>query len=389
MNQFIKIILVLIFSTNLNANEQFFTITVCNNSDFQKALDCKNVVLKERKFDVIITKTKNTPYKTNYGNFETINDAINKMSGLSTYIKSLKPFVVKIDRKNSNFEFFEIYPKRIFILYGNIISFLKAKISIKIPDKIKKNFKKELNNILEFEKAKIEAEKIAKKKELTNNKKIAYITFDDGPILATQNILKVLSEEDIKATLFFVGFQIQSNKTIFLKAKNHPNVTLANHTYSHANGRYQKFYSNANSVVDDINKAQSLLPNSKKQLLRLAGRNVFRLPNIKSNDIAINSTQTAIEKLAYDAVYEAGYNIYGWDVEWRFDRFGKPTQTPYEVFRQMEFNLKNKRSKKSNKVILLTHDIMFSDHFNGVENLKALIKLLKDSGWSFDSIKNY
>ena len=55
----------------------------------------------------------------------------------------------------------------------------------------------------------------------------------------------------------------------------------------------------------------------------------------------------------------------------------------------MESAHKKNKSNKKNKVILLTHDIMFSNHFNGKENLKRLVQLLKNSGWSFKSINNY
>ena len=35
------------------------------------------------------------------------------------------------------------------------------------------------------------------------------------------------------------------------------------------------------------------------------------------------------------------------------------------------------------------HDFMFSNNFDGKENLKTLIQLLKNGGWSFENIENY
>ncbi|AXK49019.1 polysaccharide deacetylase [Aliarcobacter trophiarum LMG 25534] len=229
----------------------------------------------------------------------------------------------------------------------------------------------------------------------TDNK-IALLTFDDGPIISTKNIIEVVREEDIPVTMFFVGCQIEVFQNIYKDAISYPNILIANHTYSHANNKYRKFYSNPTLVVEDIKKANEIVgldnvSNTSSLYLpvRLAGRNVFRLPTITKNDNMIDEVQREKEIVGYDDIYKEGYYIYGWDIEWASEKDGKPILTPQEIYNDMEKIYQKKLSSKENKVVLLMHDFMFSNNFDGKENLRTLIQLLKNGGWSFENIENY
>jgi hypothetical protein len=90
-----------------------------------------------------------------------------------------------------------------------------------------------------------------------------------------------------------------------------------------------------------------------------------------------------------DNIYNEGYYIYGWDLEWAYEKNGKPILTPQEIYNSMEKIYEKKLSSKEDKVVLLMHDFMFSNNFDGKENLKTLIQLLKNGGWSFENIENY
>ncbi len=68
---------------------------------------------------------------------------------------------------------------------------------------------------------------------------------------------------------------------------------------------------------------------------------------------------------------------------------GKPILTPQEIYNSMEKIYEKKLSSKEDKVVLLMHDFMFSNNFDGKENLKTLIQLLKNGGLSFENIENY
>ncbi len=242
----------------------------------------------------------------------------------------------------------------------------------------------------------VEEVKTKEKKMEDKIEKIAYLTFDDGPLKATKNIFEAINEENIPVTMFFIGYQIENFKNIYELALKNKNITIANHTYSHANNRYKKFYSNPTKVIEDVKKANELVKLdrvSKTQSaylpVRLAGRNVFRLPNIEKNDNMIPEIQREIEIQGYDGIFNEGYFIYGWDLDWPYDNSGKPILEPLEVFEKMEKIYKNKSSLKDNKVVLLMHDFMFTQNNSGKENIKTLIQLLKENGWSFDNIENY
>ncbi len=220
---------------------------------------------------------------------------------------------------------------------------------------------------------------------LGKNEKVIYLTFDDGPLLGTNNVLKVLSEENVPATMFFIGKHVLRNKTLFNKASKFDNLLIANHTHSHANGRYRNFYANKNRVINDIDKAQSII--GGKKYSRLAGRNVWRLPNIHKDDCAIRHK---IETKAYDMVANNGYYIYGWDIEWAFNHHnGSPKYGAQKMINKINNYYRYSSTTKKNRLVLLAHDTMFRDKYNGKSVLRKFIRLLKKSGWRFDTLHGY
>ncbi|MCS7019158.1 MAG: polysaccharide deacetylase family protein [Cytophagales bacterium] len=67
------------------------------------------------------------------------------------------------------------------------------------------------------------------------DRKVLYLTFDDGPISMTEWILDVLKDYDAKATFFCVGENIMRNPHIFCRtlAEGH---AVGNHTHNHLSG---------------------------------------------------------------------------------------------------------------------------------------------------------
>src|SRR5438445_8924850 len=81
-----------------------------------------------------------------------------------------------------------------------------------------------------------------------------YLTFDDGPLNGTANILDVLQAEQVPATLFMVGMHAEANtanRALLQRAKSMPLVTIGNHIYSHAYNHYRHFYGDTEGVVAD------------------------------------------------------------------------------------------------------------------------------------------
>jgi len=258
-----------------------------------------------------------------------------------------------------------------------------------VKKKIKENKKIHLLRDLEKEKI-VKKDKVSKfrlLKKTQSNDKIIYLTFDDGPLHGTENVIRILLEEEINATMFFVGKHIQKNKILFHKALSMQNLCISNHTYSHANEKYAYFYSNLNRVIHDVDKSQQIIGGEK--YLRLAGRNIWRLPEISKNDYAISKRQRNIEIPKYDTLMNRGYQIYGWDVEWNFNHHtGKPSYGVETILKKIESKYKQGDMTKKGKIILLSHDYMFRGE-EGADKLRLLIHKLKENNWRFESLKRY
>jgi len=246
---------------------------------------------------------------------------------------------------------------------------------------------------IEFNKSKLNETKTAIN---SKNKKIIFLTFDDGPLLGTNNILNIINDEKIYATMFMVGKHINMNQSLYKKALKNSYVTIANHTFSHANGKYRKFYSNSVKLLTDIKKNNNILSHSSDNNLslfyplRLAGRNVFRLPGISCDDKGLGKKQCKKEHSKYNNIEKEGFFIYGWDLEWHFNpRNGSPIGSPKSVVRKLETIYSKNHSKIKGKVILLMHDFMFKNKHKGKTKLIQLIYLLKKGGWTFAPLKNY
>ena len=225
--------------------------------------------------------------------------------------------------------------------------------------------------------------------------KIMYLTFDDGPLLGSNNIITVLQEEEVQATMFMVGKHIKKSKyrkKIFKRALDEPLILVANHTYTHANGRYRHFYSNTDRVLLDIQRMDDILFNNDQSYqvpyCRLAGRNVFRLPTIHRDDPGIPKRYNEAEK--YDALWDAGYQIFGWDYQWSYNpRNGEVYHSPDTLVKNIERIYKRNKTRSTGKFVLLMHDFSFRDKFHGKEDLQSLIQKLKLNGWSFETLTTY
>lgn len=72
--------------------------------------------------------------------------------------------------------------------------------------------------------------------KIPTDKKILYLTFDDGPVPEiTPWVLSLLKDFDSKATFFCIGENVQKNPKIFrrIMAEGH---SIGNHTNNHLNG---------------------------------------------------------------------------------------------------------------------------------------------------------
>lgn len=88
--------------------------------------------------------------------------------------------------------------------------------------------------------------------------KRAFLTFDDGPSQNTKDILNILKENNIKATFFVLGNQVEimpeTTKRIYDEGH-----YIANHGYSH---KYSSIYQFPEQVLNEYNQCNQIVANA-------------------------------------------------------------------------------------------------------------------------------
>ena len=216
-------------------------------------------------------------------------------------------------------------------------------------------------------------------------KKYIYLTFDDGPQNGTQICMDICRNLKAKATFFMVGEHACSPKTNNLVdsiRSEYPLFLLANHSYSHANGQYHKFYHNAEAAAEDFFSTQKKLHVPLK-IIRLPGNSAW----VKKGDIKASSLVKPVCML----LDSAGYNVIGWDLEWDFtrDKHCFPKESVSKMLRWVEESFKNKDMRTRNHLVILSHDRMFQ-HQPYSDSLFNFIKALKQNpDYVLETINHY
>lgn len=219
---------------------------------------------------------------------------------------------------------------------------------------------------------------------IPSDKRVIYLTFDDGPNQGTLNLLKILRKRNVCATAFVVGKHVYGSKKqkeeLELLRKD-PLIELANHSFTHAHNKYTDFYKNPEAVVHDFDTAKDSLKLYDK-IARTPGRNIWRLNNISVTDIK-SSTEAA------NSLKKAGYKVVGWDLEW------KPTQAMNlkgnheAMLKKVDSIFFNDLEKTSRHLVFLTHDQYLTDA-DSINELDLFIeKLQKSNKFVFRKISQY
>lgn len=88
--------------------------------------------------------------------------------------------------------------------------------------------------------------------------KRAFLTFDDGPSRNTKDILDILKQNEIKATFFVLGSQVE----IFPETTNRiydEGHYIANHGYSH---KYSNIYQSPEQIINEYNQCNQIVANT-------------------------------------------------------------------------------------------------------------------------------
>ena len=136
-----------------------------------------------------------------------------------------------------------------------------------------------------------------------SNKKVAHLTFDDGPSDNTLKLLDVLDKYNAKATFFVVYKEGFDN--VYKEIVNRGHV-LANHTYSH---NYKKIYSSAEAFIEDV----ETLDNKLKKITGKDPSKILRFPG--GSNMGYMNGHDDISQSIFKALENRGYTYFDWNVD--------------------------------------------------------------------------
>ena len=136
-----------------------------------------------------------------------------------------------------------------------------------------------------------------------SNKKVAHLTFDDGPSDNTLKLLDVLDRYNAKATFFVVYKEGFDN--VYKEIVNRGHV-LANHTYSH---NYKKLYSSAEAFINDV----ETLDNKLKEITGKEPSKILRFPG--GSNMGYLNENANLSQSIFKALEDRGYTYFDWNVD--------------------------------------------------------------------------
>ena len=197
------------------------------------------------------------------------------------------------------------------------------------------------------------------------SRKIAYLTFDDGPSVNTGEILDILKKYDIKATFFVVGRSDDNSKNLYKRIVKEGHA-IGNHTYSH---EYKTLYSSEKDFLSDFKKLEHHvydITGIKMDIMRFPGGSNTIIPNKYSDD---KFMVRMIAKMLYD-----GYQYFDWNVDSRDAKAAKQNK-------DIIVSSVLKGVKNNNPAIILFHDSL--PKTTTVEALPIIIEKLLEEGYVF------
>ena len=204
---------------------------------------------------------------------------------------------------------------------------------------------------------------------IKDGKKIAFLTFDDGPsVVTTPKILVILKKYNIKATFFILGINLDKypKSKELLKDILHDGHVIANHSYSH---NYKYLYPggriNTDNLIADFEKNE----NKIKEVLGADFKtSVVRLPG---GMMSWKNKDNAKQALSNKGLNYVDWNSSDGDAE-------GGTETPQQLLKKAKNTIRGQE-----KIVLLMHDTKN----NTVKALPSIIQYLKDQGYEFKTLK--
>ena len=206
-------------------------------------------------------------------------------------------------------------------------------------------------------------------KEKYHGKKVAFLTFDDGPSkIVTPKVLEILERYDIEATFFVLGKAVDENPDV-LKMIYDGGHFIGNHGYSH---KASKLYSCESAFKEELQKTEE----SIRQALQISDFNctLFRFPNGFTSPIYKSQKNICAKTLT-----SIGYKYIDWN--------SLTNDSVQKLSRESSFNIFKKTSKGKDILVILMHDS--GDLNKTYDVLEDTIKYLLKKDYEFKSLEEF
>ncbi|EHI97389.1 polysaccharide deacetylase [Clostridium sp. DL-VIII] len=209
-----------------------------------------------------------------------------------------------------------------------------------------------------------------------DGKKVVYLTFDDGPSeTVTPQILDILKAENVHATFFIVGKELdasEANKNLVKREVSEGNA-IGNHTYSH---NYNYLYPNGKINLDncmaDFDKTNQSLKNILGQDF---STRAFRFPGGQM-------TWDKKDPQGAEAMDNALHGKDWHQIDW--NALSKDAEGAHKNAQQLTEQVKETVGKRE-KAIILMHDTYGKEET--AKALPGIIEYLKSQGYEFKILK--
>ncbi len=193
--------------------------------------------------------------------------------------------------------------------------------------------------------------KTVPKKFNGKERKVVYLTIDDGPSLYTKELIDVLNRYKIPATHFFIGNNMKKYPDMAQEYVNRGDY-IGMHSMSHDSNRLYK----KGKIIEEVMETQELMKEQVNLLPIL-----FRCPY---------GSSPGLNAKLRDQAAHAGLKMWDWTID------------------SKDWKLQNNPSKIKKEILAQLNDseeiILIHEKKGTIEALPGIIKSIKDAGYEFE-----
>ena len=194
--------------------------------------------------------------------------------------------------------------------------------------------------------------------------KVIYLTFDDGPDPQnTPIILDILKENNVKATFFVLGTEVNKYPELLKRAYDEGHA-IGNHSYNHI---YKELYQSEHTYAEQLHLNDDII----KSVINVR-------PHISR---APGGSAGSFTKAYWDLLKEQGYIEVGWNISSGDASSANAEQILNNITAQTQ-----KNDFLWSHAILLMHD--GRNHAETAKALPNIIKFYKEMGFEFQIINS-